>query len=218
MNADADMMSFYIPYISRTWTEGAVSDVFNQNHVGIVERVDFVDYGRWPDAISCFVHLATWHDNAYAQSIYNEIINGSGSFRLYIPAFPGKYFILRKMTGEKLPSTHMNIHQLAAKIAEMEQYIITHILGQQEEEDDYEMEVVDDADDYEMEVVDDADDYEIEVIEDEDDEMSVEEDAVGCDLTMDQLAHQTAVFDQETKQPLISEIQELMSDFAPMSI
>jgi hypothetical protein len=197
---NADMMSFYIPYISRTWTEGAVSDVFNQNHVGIVERVDFVDYGRWPDAISCFVHLATWHDNAYAQSIYNEIMNGSGSFRLYIPAFPGKYFILRKMTGEKLPSTHMNIHQLAAKIAEMEQYIITHILGQQEEEEENE------------------DDYEIEVVEDDDHEMSVEEDAVGCALTMDQLAHQTAVFDQETKQPLISEIQELMSDFAPMSI
>jgi hypothetical protein len=126
-------------------------------------------------------------------------MNGSGSFRLYIPAFPGKYFILRKMTGEKLPSTHMNIHQLAAKIAEMEQYIITHILGQQEEEEN-------------------EDDYEIEVVEDDDHEMSVEEDAVGCALTMDQLAHQTAVFDQETKQPLISEIQELMSDFAPMSI
>ena len=210
-----DMMSFYIPYISRTWTEGAVSDVFNLNRVGIVERVDFVDYGRWPDAISCFVHLAAWHDNAYAQSIYNEIMNGSGSFRLYLPAFPGKYFILRKMTGEKLPTTHMNIHQLAAKIAEMEQFIITHILGPQEEEeeneDDYEIEVVDDD---AMSLEEDADNYEIEVVDD--DAMSLEEDAIECALPMDQLVHQTAVFDQDTKQPIISEIQALSRAFALM--
>jgi hypothetical protein len=188
MNANQSI-SFYIPYIRRTWTEEEVIQVFNATKVGTVDRVDFVDYGRWPDAISCFVHLETLHNNEYAHSIVNEIMSGSGSFRLYLPNFPGKYFILRKMTGEKLPTTHMNIHQLAAKIAAMEEYIITHILGQQEEQEDEEQE--DEEESLE-------EDYEIEVIDDE--TMCLEADYNHNEkLAMEQIVHQTAAFHQQSK-------------------
>jgi hypothetical protein len=190
---NSEFMSFYIPYIRRTWTEDEVIQVFTETNVGVVERIDFVDYGRWPDAISCFVHLSAWEDNEYADSIYNEIMYVSGSFRLYLPNFPGKYFILRKMTGEKLPTTHMNIHQLAAKIAAMEEYIITHILGQQEDaslEHDASLEEEHDASLEE--------DYEIEVVDDETICLEAEYNH-NEKLAMEQIVHQTAAFHQQSK-------------------
>ena len=119
-------MSFYIPYVPTHWDEDSMRRLFADLRIGLVERVDFFDAGNWSQdgnwawAFGAFVHLKSWAYSDYADWVYDGIQN-DGQWKLHIPNQPGKYFVLRKMTCEKIPSTHLNVHQLAAKMSEMEQ-------------------------------------------------------------------------------------------------
>lgn len=119
-------MSFYIPYVPKHWDEDSMRKLFADLRIGLVERVDFFDAGNWSQAgnwawaFGAFVHLKSWAYSDYADWVYDGI-ETTGQFTLHIPNQPGKYFVLRKMTCEKIPSTHLNVHQLAAKMAEMEE-------------------------------------------------------------------------------------------------
>ena len=113
-------MSFYIPYVPKEWDEESIRSVFSNLSIGLVDRVDFFDTGNWSHALSAFVHLKYWSCSHYADLVYDGIQN-DGQWKLYIHNQPGKYFVLRKMTCEKIPATHLNVHQLAAKMAEMDE-------------------------------------------------------------------------------------------------
>jgi len=124
MSSTTDFMSFYIPYVPKEWDEESIRSVFSNLSIGLVDRVDFFDTGNWSHALSAFVHLKYWSCSHYADLVYDGIQN-DGQWKLYIHNQPGKYFVLRKMTCEKIPATHLNVHQLAAKMAEMELEIQT---------------------------------------------------------------------------------------------
>jgi hypothetical protein len=125
-SSSADFMSFYIPYVPKHWDEDSIRRLFADLRIGLVDRVDFFDAGNWSQGGNCawafgaFVHLKSWVYSDYADWVYDGIQN-DGQFTLHIPNQPGKYFVLRKMTCPKIPSTHLNVHQLAAKMTEMEQ-------------------------------------------------------------------------------------------------
>jgi len=122
MDYSSEFKSLYIPYIPNGWTEERVRDLFIERKIGYVERVDFVDAGNWKWAKSAYVHLAYWEYNLYTDSLYWALESGSGQWRLNMHGMGegDRFLILRKMTTPKLPSTHLNIHQMAAKIADME--------------------------------------------------------------------------------------------------
>jgi hypothetical protein len=118
MSSTTDFMSFYIPYVLNGWDEESIRGVFSNLSIGLVDRVDFFDAGNWSHALSAFVHLKYWSCSHYADLVYDGI-QTTGQWKLYIHNQPGKYFVLRKMTCEKIPATHLNVHQLAAKMTEM---------------------------------------------------------------------------------------------------
>ena len=126
MSSSTDFMSFYIPYVPKHWDEDSMRRLFADLRIGVVDRVDFFDAGNWSQngnwawAFGAFVHLKSWAYSEYADWVY-DAIETTGQWKLHIPNQPGKYFVLRKMTCEKIPSTHLNVHQLAAKMAEMEE-------------------------------------------------------------------------------------------------
>lgn len=126
MSFTTDIMSFYIPYVPKEWDEEEIRGLFSNLSIGLVDRVDFFDTGNWSHdgtrtwALSAFVHLKYWSCSQYADLVY-DAIETTGQWKLYIHNQPGKYFVLRKMTCEKIPATHLNVHQLAAKMSEMEQ-------------------------------------------------------------------------------------------------
>jgi hypothetical protein len=120
MSSSTDFMSFYIPYVPNGWDEESIRGVFSNLSIGLVDRVDFFDAGNWSHALSAFVHLKYWSCSHYADLVYDGI-QTTGQWKLYIHNQPGKYFVLRKMTCEKIPATHLNVHQLAAKMAEMDE-------------------------------------------------------------------------------------------------
>jgi len=124
MSSNAEIMSLYIPYIPKHWGEESIRKLFEELRVGIVERVDFFDTGNWEWALSAFVHLKCWIFSDLADQIYNEVERGH-EWCLDIPNQSGKYFVLKQMNCPKTPTTHLNIHQLAAKMEDMEQEIQT---------------------------------------------------------------------------------------------
>jgi hypothetical protein len=120
MSSTTDFMSFYIPYVPKHWNEESLRKVFSDLQIGFVDRVDFFDTGKWTHALSAFVHLNYWACSQRADKIYNRL-DSVGSCKLVFDT--GDYFILRKMTCEKIPATHLNVHQLASKMADMEQEV-----------------------------------------------------------------------------------------------
>jgi hypothetical protein len=110
--------SFYIPAIG-DMTQEQISRVFWENCVGIVSRVDYFknSSGVW----CAFVHFESLNNNEIVDTISNEILT-RGSYQFWFNDY--EYLILRPMTCKKIPETHLNIHQLALKIAESDDRIL----------------------------------------------------------------------------------------------
>jgi len=119
-SSTVDLMSLYIPYVPKNWNTDSMARLFMDMQIGVVERVDFFDAGNWQWALGAFVHLKCWSYSDYADQVY-EGIQTTGQWHLYIPGQQGKYFVLKRMTCPKIPATHLNVHQLAAKMTDMEQ-------------------------------------------------------------------------------------------------
>jgi hypothetical protein len=113
-------MSFYIPYIPNDIDDSIISQTFDHHGIGWVTRIDYFDTGRWDWAKSAFVHLEEWYYTTYSDCVFETLENGCGEWKLTVPQCPGVFLIIKKMTTEKIPDTYLNIHQLAAKVAEME--------------------------------------------------------------------------------------------------
>ena len=122
MSSTIDFMSFYIPYVPKHWNEESIRQLFSDLEIGLVDRVDFFDTGKWTWALSAFVHLKQWGYSEYANRVYCQL-EGGNEWQLHIPNQPSKYFVLKKMTCEKIPTTHLNVHQLASKMSDVEQEI-----------------------------------------------------------------------------------------------
>ena len=104
--------SFYIPAIGNA-SEHKIGNAFWLNNVGDVDRVDFFENssGIW----CAFVHVDNLYDNYLVSKILDEI-ESYGSHQFWFNE--REYFILRKMTCTKIPTTSMNIHQIADKLTQ----------------------------------------------------------------------------------------------------
>ena len=118
-------MSMYVPFVPQGLSEGAICQLFVESGIGFVDRVDFFcndSNGLCPNNhLSAFIHLAQWEYNDLTDQLFDALENG-GQWRLNFLEL-GKFIILRKMTGEKIPATHLNIHQIADKIATLEDMV-----------------------------------------------------------------------------------------------
>jgi hypothetical protein len=110
--------SLYIPAIGNM-TQEQISRVFWEKCVGIVSRVDYFQNvsGLW----CAFVHFESVNNNSIVDIISNEILT-HGSYQLWFNDC--EYLILRMMTCEKIAETHLNIHQIAARLEENDEYIL----------------------------------------------------------------------------------------------
>jgi hypothetical protein len=110
--------SLYIPAIG-DMTQEQISRVFWEKCVGIVSRIDYFknSSGVW----CAFVHFESLNNNEIVDTISNEILT-RGSYQFWFNDY--EYLILRPMTCKKIPETHLNIHQIALKIAESDDRIL----------------------------------------------------------------------------------------------
>ena len=114
---DSQRYSFYIPAIG-DMTENALKEIFWNEYVGKVKRVDYFENTKgW----YAFVHFEYWLEKSHY--IWSQI-NKYGSYKLWFNR--KEYLILRKMTCREIPETSMNIHQIAAKIQELEKRLSLH--------------------------------------------------------------------------------------------
>jgi hypothetical protein len=112
---DSQRYSFYIPAIG-DMTENAIKEIFWNEYIGKVKRVDYFENTKgW----CAFVHFEYWLEES--EYIWSKI-NKYGSYKLWFNL--NEYLILRKMTCPKIPETSMNIHQIAVKIQELEKRIL----------------------------------------------------------------------------------------------
>jgi hypothetical protein len=111
--------SLYVPAI-RDMTQEQISRVFWEKCVGIVSRVDY--FKKSSGMLCAFVHFESINNNnEIVNTISNEILI-HGSYQLWFN--DREYLILMPMTCKKIPETHLNIHQLALKIAESDDRIL----------------------------------------------------------------------------------------------
>lgn len=123
----SEIMSLYIPYIPNDWEQESIKQLFSDLNIGIVDRVDFINTGKWDWASSAFVHMAEWFDTSYAWDLYDAIEAEDGQWCINIPGQGRQYFILKKMTCPKIPNTKQNIHQIAAKVYEIETRLVQRV-------------------------------------------------------------------------------------------
>jgi len=99
--------------------------------LGEVNRVDIIDvvneFGeRVGGKRSAFVHMNHWETNNTTSSIIEEI-NKEGKCILWLSHNSnrgrGCYWTLKKMNREPVQETQLNVHQLAAKVLELEEII-----------------------------------------------------------------------------------------------
>ena len=110
--------SLYIPAIGNM-TQEQISQVFWENYLGVVSRVDY--FKNSSDVWCAFVHFEDVYNNSIVDIISNEMLS-HGSYKLWFN--DSEYLILRPMTCKKIPETHLNIHQIAAKTEESDDRIL----------------------------------------------------------------------------------------------
>ena len=141
--SSTEIKSLYIPYIRTERDADFVTEIFESHGIGIVERVDFFENTQVENgwAKSAFVHLSRWFYNDFTNDIYNSISaqgGGGWKFQVYNPyGEPIEFWNLRQMTSPKIPDTQLNIHQLAAKMADMQSEIdeLNEIISSHDDED-----------------------------------------------------------------------------------
>lgn len=122
-------MSLYIPYVRNEYDEEFIRSVFYQFQIGVVERVDFFRSeqvgSQWPWARSAFVHLTSWCFNSYTDALYHSITDDAvGSQWKITFGAQGEFWVVKKMNIPKIPNTDLNIHQIAAKIGDLETEVL----------------------------------------------------------------------------------------------
>jgi len=116
---NAQVMSFYIPRMRTFWTQDQVAAVLH-HPVGLVDRLDYGDYAPANQTDTCyaFVHLSEipegnrqWIDQEINLKGHCKIQVSYDEFWMLIP------------NRNPIPTTHMNIHQLADVVSKQAEKI-----------------------------------------------------------------------------------------------
>ncbi len=139
--SSTEIVSLYIPYVRTERDAEFITEIFETHGLGIVERVDFFENTQVENgwAKSAFVHLSRWFYNDFTKTVYNSIdLDGGWKFQVYNAyGEPIEFWNLRQMTSPKIPDTQLNIHQLAAKMTDMQSEIdeLNEIISSRNDED-----------------------------------------------------------------------------------
>jgi hypothetical protein len=115
------VMSFYIPRMRTFWTQEQIAAMLH-HPVGVVDRVDYGDYvpANQTDIGYAFVHFSEifqgnqeWINNEIYYNGYCKIQVTFDEFWMLVP------------NKNPIPTTHLNIHQLADTIAKQTDRIST---------------------------------------------------------------------------------------------
>ena len=127
--------SIYIP-ITMELNELHLGELFMAACIGSVKRVDFI-VSPSTGKTGAFVHFNYWYDNPVVTAMWQSIAEQGSSrfyfqdcgcgedyrFRVFGEEGIRKFLIIRRMTCSVVPETEMNIHQVAAKLAEQAERI-----------------------------------------------------------------------------------------------
>jgi hypothetical protein len=126
------MLSFYIPRISKQYSEEDIVNAFANLGIGLVSRVDFAPTVPIPPGQretiqsinntfhKAFVHLEYLHDTQFGWTIHSNVVVADNSYRVYPNA--KEYWILMN-NKVAVPATNLNIHQIAENHRILEQTV-----------------------------------------------------------------------------------------------
>ena len=119
--------SFYIPRICTVYTEQDVCDIFEQEGIGMVERVDFAPINPRPGfgvnlhtvVRSAFVHFNTIYSTEVAYNIVSILETGE-AYKLYTN---NRNYLLLLKNRAPVAATMMNIHQVVDNCRVLEENV-----------------------------------------------------------------------------------------------
>ena len=114
--------SFYIPRVSRTYTEEEIKIIFSSVlMIGDVKRVDFVPIDK--KFQRAFVHIGMFYDVDTTNGLRETVFEQGRAVRVY-PGQLGKriYWILLK-NNNPVPETTMNLSQIVAQMNTMFKFL-----------------------------------------------------------------------------------------------
>jgi hypothetical protein len=126
-NSSQIAYSFYIPRILSNYTEQNVCDIFEQEGIGMVQRVDFTPINPRPgfgvnvsDVVrSAFVHFTTIYSTEVASHIVSILETGE-AYKFYIN---NRNYLLLLKNRAPVAATMMNIHQVVDNCRVLEESI-----------------------------------------------------------------------------------------------
>jgi len=134
-----EIFSFYIPRISKNYTEEDIKYVFNINMIGDIKRVDFAENTsenhRSNSYNSAFVHMNNVLNTPIGNMIINETHDMNTSYKLYTHPTRPEYWLLLK-NHKPIKDTDLNIHQLAENTRLLEEKVTSqdNIIKTQQEQ------------------------------------------------------------------------------------
>jgi hypothetical protein len=130
------MASFYIPRITKNYSEDDIVRAFHGLSIGKVMRVDFAPLIPVAPGVresmeslcnhyqKAFVHLEWLYDTDIAKTIGSTVLDADNSYRIY-PWLTNnhEYWILLN-NKTAIPATRLNIHQMAENHRILEQTVM----------------------------------------------------------------------------------------------
>ena len=102
MSSIMQNLSLFIPYVFANITEERIARVFENNHLGIVDHVDFVrktdKNGKSYNAV--YVHFSRWFNNSVAENFQERVLSSDKEARVVYD--DPWYWIVLQNTGAKV--------------------------------------------------------------------------------------------------------------------
>lgn len=135
INDKNEVFSFYIPHLSKKYTEQDIKDIFITADIGDVKRADFIE--KTSDNknnlyVSVFVHMNNVFNTKIGNLVVNETYDMNTAYKLQLSG--REYWLLLK-NHKPIQDTELNIHQLAENNRLLEEKITSQdsILTEQQE-------------------------------------------------------------------------------------
>ena len=102
MSSIMQNLSLFIPYVFANITEERIARVFENNHLGVVDHVDFVrktdKNGKVYNAV--YVHFSHWFNNSVVENFQERVLNPDKEARVVYD--DPWYWIVLQNTGAKV--------------------------------------------------------------------------------------------------------------------
>jgi len=119
-------ISFYIPRISVKYNEQRIKNVFQENEIGCVKRVDFTNnYKEGVNILSAFIHMEHMNNTDLANNLFHTVYSYDTHFKFWPELNSNEYWLILK-NMKPITETNKNIHQLVENVSILEEKICNH--------------------------------------------------------------------------------------------